>query len=256
MSQRIPRTFIFALSGVFAFATLVPLRAEVVFHAFVQEKHKWKSDLDGWEGSARLIERAISPSQSRVLINESPESLGTLLKAPKGAGEIRVFYLATHMHSDGRLFFTNGEEMQADQLLQRALGDDAGVVSPDLVIIDCCFGERFGRQPLWNQLFKCPHLYTCSSEEVTWQIEMNTKRPLWVKKYLPDVHSLGQTLMGASWNGKVSYFGFRLLMQLNRDGQSRVEGNPLPFFRSITQFEVDDDRILKSGRTSELIWRP
>lgn len=232
-----------------------PAKAETTFYAFVQENHKWKPDLKGWTNTARLLETILCPAQSKILIDREPDEFHSLLSIPRKSGEYRVVYFATHMHSDGRLFFSNKEQLQPDELLRRIdrLGE---IVAPDLIIIDCCFAERFKNQPLWNETFRSAHLYTCDSNQVTWEFEIDTKRPLYLKKYYPDVFALGSQLMGRSSNGKLSYFGLQLLFNYNRMGRENVEVNPRDLLRKTAVSPYSDERLIQTRRMSRLVWAP
>lgn len=243
------------IASVLFFNIATAAKAEVTFYAFVQEDHKWKPDLKGWTNTARLLETVLRPTESTVLIDKSPEEFYSLLSIPRKSGEYRVLYFATHMHSDGRLFFSNKEQLQPDQLLQRvkSLGE---IVSPDLFIIDCCFAERFKNQPLWNKTFRSAHLYTCDSNQVTWEFEIDTKRPLYLKKYYPDVFALGTRLMGPNSNGKLSYLGLQLLFTYNQMAKENAEIDPRELLLMTAGSPYSDERLKQTGRSSRLVWTP
>lgn len=230
------------------------VNAEVSFYAFVQEKHKWKPHLEGWEGTARLIDAALRPAESRIMINAEPKSLLQMLTtAKKSSGEFRILYLATHMSSDGQLSFSNREEKSPDELIKSAR-QFGPIVVPDLMIVDCCYSASFQHQPAWIAEVKAPHLFVCGPGQVAWQIEVNSRQPLYVEKYYPAVHSLANDLMGEGWNGKLSYLGFQIVCAMANDGKRDLSSNPGEYLRRVVESPQVDERIRRTGRVSELLW--
>jgi len=242
------------LGVVVLLASLSQVNADVSFYAYVQEEHKWKPDLEGWEGTARLIAAATRPARSNVMVNQGPDVLFRMLTTPKESpGEYRILYLATHMSSDGRLSFANLGEKSPDEIIGSAQQLGA-IVIPDLVIVDCCYAATFENQRAWMAQVKSPHVFVCGPKEVAWQIEVNARQPLYVEKYYPEVHSLANDLMGKKWNGKLSYFGFQIVCALAADKKSGIDSNPGDYLRRVVESPRIDERIKRTSRVSELHW--
>ena len=244
----------YLLSVIVLLVSFSRLHADVSFYAFVQEEHKWKPDLEGWEGTARLIAAAIKPERASVVVNQGPDVLFQMLTKPKESpGEYRILYLATHMSSEGRLSFSNQGETSPDEIIGKAQ-QSGSIVTPDLVIVDCCYAATFENQRAWMAQITSPHVFVCGRGEMAWQIEVNARQPLYVKKYYPEVHSLANRLMGDKWNGKLSYFGFQIACALAADEKSEMSSNPGDYLRRVVDSPLIDERIKRTSRVSELHW--
>ena len=180
--------------------------------------------LDAWQNTALVIRRTLTewyPPQAHgvALENSDPQALRTFFTrltktAPR---EWSVIYLASHQSPDGLWQFPHDPPQSWASILPET---PPRREPPRFLVIDACYAEAADSAVLIQGTGASGVLYASTRTEAVHELNFHQRFPIdLTRRYAAEAKWLREVL-GAPWNGRVSFLGFIWLRTFLATGQA------------------------------------
>lgn len=184
--------------------------------AFVNWDYRHRPKLKGWRNTAILIRQILAEWNKGAVGGETVENGGPSglqgflgkLDSPKTGGAAHLIYLSSHQSPAGEWEFPNRQKIPWENLLADLS------LPPDphrIIILDVCHAaavpDKWQRQ-LAPQGYS---LLASSPQELTFELILNRRQPVWFKKRYPQEIAWLEQHFGEKWlrtDSRVSFLGF------------------------------------------------